>query len=205
MPRSQAWVIKLGGSLATSPALPDWLALLAETPVPCLVVPGGGPFADAVRHFQSRWSVADPAAHALAIHAMGLFGRSLAALAPRLRVADTLTEAAAAVDTGCGAVLWCPSAPDLAAMDGLPEDWSVTSDSLALWIAGRFGIPRLGLVKSCAAGPRTLVALARDAAIDDCFPRLACSLSVQITWFESDEWLEASRTIQGLTPMRLIR
>lgn len=205
MPRSKAWVIKLGGSLATSPALSEWLTMLVESPVPCLVVPGGGPYADTVRTLQARWRFADASAHALAILAMGLYGRTLAAMAPRLRIAATLAEAVRVVDDGSGATVWCPSEADLSALSGLPADWSVTSDSLALWLAGRCGVPRLGLVKSCASGGRTLESLAHDAALDSCFPQLAGVLSVEVTWFEAEEWAQAGQILAGFAPMRSIR
>lgn len=205
MPRSKAWVIKLGGSLASSPALPEWLTMLAASPVPCLVVPGGGPYADVVRDLQARWRFADVTAHALAILAMGLYGRTLVALAPRLRLAASLAEATALVDSAAGAAVWCPSEADLTALTGLPADWSVTSDSLALWLAGRCGVRRLGLVKSCAAGGRTLERLAHDGAVDGCFARLAGTLAVEVAWFEAQDWARAGRILGGVAPMRSIR
>jgi aspartokinase-like uncharacterized kinase len=48
-------VVKLGGSLHDAAELGGWLAALAEAPGPArVVVPGGGPFADAVRAAQER-------------------------------------------------------------------------------------------------------------------------------------------------------
>ena len=53
MPSSSApLVVKLGGSLHASPALAHWLTALKRYPRPLTIVPGGGPFADAVRAAQ---------------------------------------------------------------------------------------------------------------------------------------------------------
>jgi aspartokinase-like uncharacterized kinase len=198
-------VIKLGGSLAKSPELPAWLALLAAPAVPCVVVPGGGPYADVVRQLQAHWRFADIPAHALAILAMGLYGRTLATLAPGLRVADSLAAVTRLVDAGAVSVIWCPGAVDLSALAELPADWSVTSDSMALWLAGHVGIARVGLVKSCPVAARSLDEMARDAAVDACFPRLAATLPVQLAWFEAHAWADAAKVMQGLIPMRPIR
>ena len=43
------WVVKLGGSVASSPFLEDWLRTLAGGGGRLVVIPGGGPFAEAVR------------------------------------------------------------------------------------------------------------------------------------------------------------
>jgi aspartokinase-like uncharacterized kinase len=37
-------------------------------------------------------------------------------------------------------------------LDGLPESWAVTSDSIAAWVAGQAGAERLVLVKHAAGG-----------------------------------------------------
>jgi dihydroneopterin aldolase len=54
------WVVKLGGSLDAAGRLGDWARALAATPPslrqPLLVVPGGGPFAHAVRAANSGGS-----------------------------------------------------------------------------------------------------------------------------------------------------
>ena len=51
------WVVKLGGSLAYASELPRWLSALAEgAGGRAIIVPGGGPFADQVRHAQSEGS-----------------------------------------------------------------------------------------------------------------------------------------------------
>ena len=86
------WVVKLGGSLHDAPALRHWLERLAILPgPPRVVVPGGGPFADAVRALQPVLGVGELAAHRMAILAMQQFGLALQALEPRLSLAETDT------------------------------------------------------------------------------------------------------------------
>lgn len=82
------WVVKLGGSLAASDRLPDWLRSLAGRS-DLVLVPGGGPFADQVRAMQARWGFDDATAHHLALLAMEQFGRMLCALLAGLASAAT--------------------------------------------------------------------------------------------------------------------
>ena len=73
-------VVKLGGSLAFSDALRPWLDALSQCARHVVVVPGGGPFADAVRAAQPRMGFDDRAAHHMALSAMEQYGRALVGL-----------------------------------------------------------------------------------------------------------------------------
>ena len=164
------WVVKLGGSLAAGGALPAWLGAITAAAAPLVVVPGGGPFADAVRAAQARWGFGDADAHHLALLAMEQYGRMLCALAPELAPADTPETLQAARAAGRSAV-WLPVTMALADPD-IPRDWSVTSDALAAWLAGRLGARGLALVKSAPlpeSGSRSLAALCAEGLVD---PRL---------------------------------
>ena len=98
------WIVKLGGSLHDAPALRQRLAELATLPGPArIVVPGGGPFADAVRVLQPALAVDDLAAHRMAILAMQQFGLALQGIEPRLALAETEAELRAAK-----AAVWLP-------------------------------------------------------------------------------------------------
>jgi aspartokinase-like uncharacterized kinase len=124
-------VVKLGGSLyARVPGIvPVFLA--AERPL--LIVPGGGPFANAVRDVRMN----DDAAHWMAIAAMDQYGWYTASHG--LPVTDVL------------------AVPDLPTVllpyrclrehDPLPHSWDVTSDTIAAWVAGMLGLDLL-LLKS---------------------------------------------------------
>lgn len=141
-------VVKLGGSLLASDALPPLLATLTDLARVrrLLVIPGGGPFADAVRSVCARHRPGPTAAHWMAVLAMDQHAQLLAALAPGAALVSSGDGIAAALDARRLAIL----APHrwLRAADPLPHRWDVTSDSIAAWFAARLGAPRLVLLKS---------------------------------------------------------
>lgn len=140
------WVVKLGGSLGDSPALLPWLRTLKDSGV--AIVPGGGEFADAVRRAQERQAFGDEAAHAMAILAMAQYGLMLKGLAPDLETARDPAALRTLVESGKSAV-WLPHPEDIAVKPG----WEVTSDSLAVWLAGKIGAGDLVLIKSAPLPP----------------------------------------------------
>jgi aspartokinase-like uncharacterized kinase len=79
-------VVKVGGSLCADPArLRALLAALAEGAFgPCLVVPGGGADADAVRLDQARLGFDDAEAHRRALDAMSRMAGYFQQIEPRL-------------------------------------------------------------------------------------------------------------------------
>lgn len=110
-----------------------------------LVVPGGGPFADAVRDVDRRVQLSATAAHWMAVLAMDQYAHLIAdRLAGGIVVADR-----DAIETA----LEARQVPVLAPFrwmrdaDPLPHGWEVTSDSIAAWMAGATGARRLVLVK----------------------------------------------------------
>jgi aspartokinase-like uncharacterized kinase len=163
------WVVKLGGSLAQSSHLPHWLAALNQTNA--VIVPGGGPFADAVRTAQAHWHFDETTAHHMAIMAMHQYGRMLAGLCPTLSTATTLDELTASPGL---AKIWLPT-PALLDEAGIPASWDITSDSLAAWLAGQLGTDNLLLVKSIAAAGPTFnsLQLSQRGWVDLAFPRYA--------------------------------
>ena len=166
-------VVKLGGSLHDAAELGGWLAALAEAPGPAarVIVPGGGPFADAVRAAQERLGFHDLAAHRMAILAMQQYGLLLQAIEPRLALLETEAELRI-LAPGAGGV-WLPWR--LAGLEpGIAAGWDVTSDSIALWLARRLEAPRLLLVKSAplAEGQASAEALAVAGVLDRAFPKL---------------------------------
>jgi 5-(aminomethyl)-3-furanmethanol phosphate kinase len=143
--RRDLTVVKLGGSHAFAAHLTDWIDAIAICAERVVVVPGGGPFADAVRAAQPRMGFDDGAAHRMALLAMEQYGCALASRSQCLSLADTL----AAIDHALNAKqvpVWLPTRMVLAATE-IPWSWDVTSDSLAAWLAGKIGASRLLLVK----------------------------------------------------------
>jgi dihydroneopterin aldolase len=169
------WVVKIGGSLASSPELSSWLAAVAgPAKLPLVVVPGGGHFADAVRRAQHLHGFDDVAAHRMALLAMEQFGLMLCALDSRL-VPAASPEAIADAHRRGGVPVWMAAAmaadrPEIAA------SWDVTSDSLSVWLAAALGADTLLLVKSAepprAAKPISAEQLARLGLVDAAFPAM---------------------------------
>jgi len=151
-------IVKVGGGLLGRPGAFD---LLAEGLTAfgvgrsALVVPGGGPFADAARELFRRFKIGDEAAHWMAILGMDQYAHALVSRIPGAELVDQAPQIAAALDAGRLPVLapyrWLRSA------DPLPHSWEVTSDSIAAWIAGAVGAARVVLVKPAAGTAETLV------------------------------------------------
>ncbi|HEX8418266.1 MAG TPA: uridylate kinase [Methylobacterium sp.] len=164
-------VVKVGGSLlADRDRLRKILASLAERDESaCVVVPGGGPFADAVRAAQAVERFDDAQAHRLALDAMTRMAELFVELEPRLVLARTPAEC-----IGRGATpVWDPSALT-AGHPAIAESWAVTSDSLALWLATELRASRCVLIKSIDPPPGTsFVDLARIGIVDAAFPDFA--------------------------------
>jgi aspartokinase-like uncharacterized kinase len=168
------WVVKLGGSLAHSPKLEDWLDLLAaHGGGRVVIVPGGGPFADLVRDAQERWRFDEASAHRMALLAMDQYGLMLAGMQPELVVAQAAETMHAAL-RNARVPVWLPTRMLEQATDVEPG-WQVTSDSLAAWLATRLSAERLILVKSCALPPAPVSAerLAGSGIVDAAFPHYA--------------------------------
>ncbi len=146
-------IIKVGGSLAgidgAMRRVGMRIAALAERGQ-WVVIPGGGPFADAVRAFAGQHPLSPTAAHWMAILGMDQYAFALAEQIPGGRVVDDQLGIQRAWSDGAVPVL----APSrwLRAADELPHRWEVTSDSLAAYLAMLLGAERLVLVKAKAGG-----------------------------------------------------
>src|SRR5215470_17208654 len=138
-------VIKIGGSCAFSLDLRRWTEAVAACGGRAVVVPGGGPFADAVREAQPKMGFDEAAAHHMAMLGMEQFGYALASFDGRLTVADSMAGLRRALADDKVAV-WLPARMAMAAAD-IPASWQVTSDSLAVWLAGQLRAVRLLLLK----------------------------------------------------------
>ena len=140
-------MVKIGGGLLRDDGLDGLRRACTEAKEmarrqPVLVVPGGGPFADAVRALDERVGLRDDVAHALALQAMDQLGTLLAPLLP---AAESITELVAPRVLGMLAV-----APAFRGRPGIPESWEVTSDSLAVLAAGAIGAEEAVLLKPVA-------------------------------------------------------
>jgi 5-(aminomethyl)-3-furanmethanol phosphate kinase len=137
-------VVKIGGGLLRAAGLNGLRAACDDAMDRCiqgpvLVVPGGGPFADAVRTVDRDRELGDPLAHRLALAAMDQLGTVLGELMPG---AEPIVDLRAPAELG---LLRAASA--FTGRPGVPESWAVTSDSLAVLAAGAIGADQVILLK----------------------------------------------------------
>ena len=144
-------VIKIGGGLIRIPgALDRVCAAVADAARGrrVLVVPGGGPLADAVRELDRSVGLSPDASHWMAVLAMDQYAYVLAERIPGAVIVDEPGAILEVLRLGSIVVLapsrWMRSA------DVLPHTWDVTSDSVAAFVAGAVDAVRLILIKPVA-------------------------------------------------------
>jgi 5-(aminomethyl)-3-furanmethanol phosphate kinase len=180
-------VLKVGGGLLKQRGeLDRVLAVISDLARHrrLLVVPGGGPFADAVRAVDDRLGLSDDTAHWMAIRAMDQYAQVVADQMPGCVLVAGPSEIAGALTAGRVPVLlpyrWLRDA------DPLPHSWDVTSDSIAAWVAGAVGARRLVLIKPSGTSGADLVdpyfhralpaSVVSDAVAADRFEALAAGI-----------------------------
>ena len=172
-------VVKVGGGLLAHPShFNAVLTTIAEAACSrrLLVVPGGGPFADAVRQVDAEVGLSDDAAHWMAVLAMDQCSHLIASRIPAARVAFDRPGIATILQQGQLPVL----APSrwLHEADPLPHSWDVTSDSIAAWVAGAIGARRLLLIKPPGAA---------DQLVDPYFRRIFPQSSASVEILPADQ------------------
>lgn len=162
------WVVKIGGSLGKDSRLKTWLKLLSQCAGrKVVVVPGGGAFADQVRSYQAQWRFDDRTAHRMAVLAMHQYGWMLAGIQPALAPVVGSEAARAGLEAG-RTPIWLPEMEELTRAR-IPCSWTVTSDSLAAWLAGHLGARGVILVKAATIATQDLNQLQRQGIIDQAF------------------------------------
>lgn len=172
---ADCWVVRFGGSLLTRPGWPDdLLDLVGGLPGRVTVVVGGGPVVEGLRLVDAAQPLSAHVMHALAIEAMGVTARLVAA-ATGLGVTVTPTTAAGVsiLDTPRW---WAASSQG----SRLPAGWEVTSDSIAATVALE-AAATLVLAKRVPPSMPDLVELAASGWVDAHFPTAAAGL-VGILW-----------------------
>ena len=140
-------VIKVGGSLAEDPAalraLCTKLGEIAKKHM-ILVVPGGGKFADVVREFDQQFALSCNVSHRMAILGMDQFGLLLSQIIPNSCTTYSLSDAKQLSESK-SAPIFLPSRL-MFQEDPLENSWTVTSDSIATYIASRLRVSKVVLV-----------------------------------------------------------
>ncbi len=175
-----AVVIKIGGSLIDVGG--TVLEEIEAAGVSALIIPGGGIFADSVR----AASLDDDAAHWQAIASMNRYGRFLSTFG------FPITER---LETPAGVQIFLPEKV-LREADPLPHSWDVTSDSIALWVAGQLDAPLL-LVKSREGD------VGDTELVDAYFSKMMASTGVSVSTANGRERGSVTRQISAIEATRL--
>jgi aspartokinase-like uncharacterized kinase len=187
------WVVKIGGSLASDPLLPQWLDLLAQLGGGRVtLVCGGGGFADEVRRAQAHWQFDDLAAHNMAVLAMAQTAHLAHGLNPALQLAASETEIRRVLHGGHTAV-WLPLEM-MRTQSNAQTNWDVTSDSIAVELARKLNAERLVVVKSCAIERNaTLAQLSEAGVLDRRFAAIAAGAAFPIAVIHKNElaWMRS--------------
>jgi len=142
-----AVIVKVGGSLAS---YPEKLRILCTKLTELsrehklIVTPGGGEFADAARKLDKRFSLSPSASHRMAILGMDQYGLLLSDLLHGSCTVNKLERLQETLDLGKLPV-FLPSTFMFTA-DPLKNSWDVTSDSIAVYVAGQLHMSRTLLV-----------------------------------------------------------
>ena len=142
-----AILLKVGGSLALQPkSLQELCTKLSDysKEKQLVVVPGGGEFADTVRSINQRFNLSDKIAHRMAILGMDQYGLLLFNLMPNSLPINDIAKIWDVLDSRKLAV-FLPSS-FMEKEDPLENSWNVTSDAIAVYLAGRLSIKKVLLV-----------------------------------------------------------
>ncbi len=187
MSRLALRVIKFGGSLLEAPdwerRFADWFACLP--PARTLLLVGGGPPVDALRHLASLSTYDDVFMHWLCIDAMDLSYRvvkhRLVSQWQGLEDADQLQrwQTSSECDQAVVHVRSFYTTSNYRTLPvHLPLSWDTTSDSLSALLAKIVGAAELILIKSrFVSAPYDWSELAQAGIVDQAFPMAVAGLS----------------------------
>ncbi len=195
-------VVKLGGSFFDSLELIEWLEVLSgEGAGKVVIVPGGGPFADQVRDAQKQHNFNDPIAHEMALHAMDQFGLFLIGMAEKhdpehkliaVNSEQQIREALKNKQTP----VWLPS-KQLKDNQEIPQNWTVTSDSLSAWLAKELKAEQLFLVKrSNIDFDQPIEVLEKESIVDTSFKYFIKGTTIKIEFSNEGQQLQFEGKLQ---------
>jgi aspartokinase-like uncharacterized kinase len=141
-------VIKIGGSISKNPealqALCQKLSILASKHQ-IVIIPGGGKFADNVREADKQFSLTAKTTHYMAILAMDQYGLLLADLiTPNSQTTDNIETSKKTKNDLI--TIFLPSKL-MIPEEELPKSWTITSDTIAAYIAKKLETKNLLLIK----------------------------------------------------------
>ena len=182
-------VIKVGGSLLQRSRLlfdlQSWQSTLAKPMINVWII-GGGTAVDAIRDHDQAHGLSNSTAHWASIKAMDTNAIAFAERLPGWRITDTpeeICQSAHKPQPATNKILvqnwvlqthrWIKTADSKLEPDQcLPHSWTVTSDSIAAWVAIRLRASQVILLKSCQVPQTTIPELSRLGIVDSHLPAL---------------------------------
>ena len=174
-------VIKLGGSLLDLPDLPTRLGnfLSDFSRIRPVLVCGGGPAVDLIRHWDQAFHLGEEASHWIALKTLTITALVLERIVPGLKYVETPAAFQSVWEAGqipiCDAYRFMVEFDELSD-DPLPRRWRVTSDSVAARMATTLGAGEVVLLKSITLPQEmTIEEAARQGFVDPHFPAAAAA------------------------------
>lgn len=182
-------VVKIGGSLFERADLAQQLrSWLSQQPAAVnVLVVGGGPLADCIRDWDERFSLGQSGSHWLCIELLSISAKVLSNLLPEVAWIGRFDDLraylgrhrlpAAAHNLIFDLQPFLREVEPTIPPEPLPQDWSVTTDSIAARLAEAIDADELVLLKSVATPESAdLSQLAADEFVDSYFPQVASRL-----------------------------
>jgi 5-(aminomethyl)-3-furanmethanol phosphate kinase len=170
--KAGACVIQIGGNLADWVAMADWLTLAGRlaAKAPTVIVPTGGPFAETVREAEDMWRLSPAIVRRMVLLGMDSHALLLHGIRSDISTAPDFGAIWANATAGRASV-WMPGGLERERPD-LVDDWDMSSDSLAAWLAVELRAERLILVKSgaCPCHAVDTLGMVRDGLLGPDFP-----------------------------------
>ncbi len=203
-------VVKLGGSLLVLPDLAERLHAVVKLLHlhQVLIIVGGGTAADEIRRLDERCGLSATQAHWDAIAAMTFNAKIVSRVCGCLPVvsnrfdAETAWQHHEAVLLDASAFLYAEQAQH---SRSLPESWSVTSDSIAAFVAMHWPSQQVVFCKSCDLISPDIDQICQDGLLDAWFPNLLTSLQqsdVQLRWLNLRAAIPQMLPIGHATPSK---
>lgn len=192
------WVVKISGSLNKDAMLPVWLKLMAQLGGGRVtIVCGGGSLAQEARHVHGHWRFNNNLqAHNMTVLAMAQATYLALGLEPKLRLAVSESSIRQILRAGHTA-LWLPlellrDRPDAVTSGG------ITSDHIALDLAGRLNAEQLILVKPGQIDPAASVSdLSRAGVLHHCFESITKGAGFPIDIVNSSDLARMRSLLHG--------
>ncbi|HYI72885.1 MAG TPA: uridylate kinase, partial [Skermanella sp.] len=137
---------------------------------PTVIVPTGGPFAETVHEAEDMWRLSPAIVRRMVL--LGMDSHALLLHGIRSDIATAPDFGAIWANAAAGrASVWMPGALERERPD-LVDDWDMSSDSLAAWLAVELRAERLILVKSgaCPCHAVDTLGMVRDGLLGPDFP-----------------------------------